>query len=274
MKERHLLALSGGKDSAALAVYMREKYPDLPMEYVFIDSGCELPETYEYLDRIKAILGINIQVIGGAAKDDRKDFSWWLKQKNYYLPSPKNRWCTEVLKLIPYSKWLEKECVNSIVNSYVGLRADEKRERIGFTKCNTQLIQHHPFVRDGLVYEDIKNLLDSSGIGFPDYYAWRSRSGCFFCFYQTKREWIGLFRRYPDKFREAAEMEKTDARTGKRFTWCDGMSLYELLENADEIEKNCEEFVHGSDKKPRLLSILGKTINGETVPSCLLTQGE
>jgi len=32
MKERHLLALSGGKDSAALAVYMREKYADLPMD--------------------------------------------------------------------------------------------------------------------------------------------------------------------------------------------------------------------------------------------------
>ncbi len=50
MSERHLLALSGGKDSAALAVYMREKYPDLPLEYIFIDSGCELPETYAYLN--------------------------------------------------------------------------------------------------------------------------------------------------------------------------------------------------------------------------------
>jgi len=44
-QERHILALSGGKDSAALAVYMREKYPEIPLEYVFIDSGCELPET-------------------------------------------------------------------------------------------------------------------------------------------------------------------------------------------------------------------------------------
>ena len=98
MKERHLLALSGGKDSAALAVYMREKYAHLPMEYVFIDSGCELPETYAYLDKLKAILGIEIITIGGASSKDRKDFRWWLKQKQYYLPSPRNRWCTEVLK--------------------------------------------------------------------------------------------------------------------------------------------------------------------------------
>ena len=37
-RERHILALSGGKDSAALAVYMRNKYPELELEYVFTDS--------------------------------------------------------------------------------------------------------------------------------------------------------------------------------------------------------------------------------------------
>jgi len=74
MKERHLLALSGGKDSAALAVYMREKYADLPMEYVFIDSGCELPETYAYLDKLRAILGIEIINIRS-----RRNFEYWLK---------------------------------------------------------------------------------------------------------------------------------------------------------------------------------------------------
>jgi 3'-phosphoadenosine 5'-phosphosulfate sulfotransferase (PAPS reductase)/FAD synthetase len=58
---RHILALSGGKDSAALAVYLRDKVPNI--EYVFMDTGHELPETYEYLDRIRALLGIEIQAI-------------------------------------------------------------------------------------------------------------------------------------------------------------------------------------------------------------------
>ncbi|TSA39078.1 MAG: phosphoadenosine phosphosulfate reductase, partial [Methylococcaceae bacterium] len=40
---RHLLGISGGKDSAALAIYMRDKIPD--MEYFFADTGAELPET-------------------------------------------------------------------------------------------------------------------------------------------------------------------------------------------------------------------------------------
>jgi len=261
MKERHILALSGGKDSAALAVYMKEKHPHLPMEYVFIDSGCELPETEEYLDCIRASLNINLIRIGGAAKQDRRDFEWWLKEKNYYLPSPQKRWCTEVLKLIPYARWLEKECSESVVYSYVGLRADEKRERSGYTYNNNKLIQCHPFINDGLVYEDIKELLERSGIGFPSYYSWRSRSGCYFCFYQTKREWIGLHDHHPDLYWKAASMEKTDPITGKRYTWCDDMSLIELISHRKMIESVKDEFCHGLDKKPKLSSILKDSIN-------------
>ena len=29
MKVRHILGISGGKDSAALAIYLKEKYPNL-----------------------------------------------------------------------------------------------------------------------------------------------------------------------------------------------------------------------------------------------------
>jgi tRNA(Ile)-lysidine synthase TilS/MesJ len=31
--ERHVLGLSGGKDSAALAVHMRQAHPELDIEY-------------------------------------------------------------------------------------------------------------------------------------------------------------------------------------------------------------------------------------------------
>ena len=54
-KVRHLLGLSGGKDSSALAVYMRDRVPE--MEYFFTDTGKELPETYEFLDRLEVFLG-------------------------------------------------------------------------------------------------------------------------------------------------------------------------------------------------------------------------
>ena len=52
---RHICGISGGKDSSALAVYMRREIPN--MEYFFCDTGAELPETYEYLTRLEVVLG-------------------------------------------------------------------------------------------------------------------------------------------------------------------------------------------------------------------------
>ena len=50
--EKHVLGISGGKDSAALAIYMRNNYPQLDIEYFFTDTGEELPEVYEFLTKL------------------------------------------------------------------------------------------------------------------------------------------------------------------------------------------------------------------------------
>jgi len=273
-EERHILALSGGKDSAALAVYMREKYPEIPLEYVFIDSGCELPETYDYLNKIRAIINVKIKKIGGADRKDRRDFKWWLKEKNDYLPSPLNRWCTEVLKLKPYSKWLTENCSDRVIHSYVGLRADEKRDRKGYLDKSGTIITHRPFIDDTLVYDDIKFLLENSGIGFPSYYKWRTRSGCYFCFYQTKHEWIGLYDNHEDLFWDAASMEKIDSISGKKFTWCENISLVELIARREEIEKQSSNTKHGKDKIPKLCSSLRFSYENIDVEKTSLTRGK
>lgn len=250
---KHILALSGGKDSAALAVYMLEKYPDLEMEYVFTDTGCELPETYEYLDRIRAVLNIDITVI----KSDKTWDNFWslykVKHTKYgsftYLPSPKQRWCTEVLKLIPYDKWLLEKHPNQTIHSYVGLRADEKRDRKGFKSSKANVVSHFPFLENGLNYDDIKSLLESSGLGFPKYYEWRKRSGCYFCFYQSKREWLGLYENHPELFKKAQSYETVIPEQDIRYTWCEDMSLGELLKKKDEILSKDEYVEDNSGKK-------------------------
>lgn len=227
---RHVLSLSGGKDSAALAVYLHDKIPNL--EYVFMDTGYELPETYEFLKRMRAILGIQIKVLKPS-----RDFKTWLELKGGYLPSPFKRWCTDVLKIAPYEKYIG----NDKIYSYIGIRADEDRE--GYLSSKDNIIPRYPFIEDGLVYADIENLLEKSGLGFPQYYRWRSRSGCYFCFFQQKIEWINLYKEHPDLFYEAMKFEKV-GKNEKRFTWCERESLSELLERIEEITQE------NSDKTP------------------------
>lgn len=80
---RHVLGLSGGKDSAALAIYMKENYPDTPIEYFFTDTGEELPEVYEFLGKLECYLGKPINYI-----NNDKTFEFLLKKNNNFLPSP------------------------------------------------------------------------------------------------------------------------------------------------------------------------------------------
>jgi len=74
--------------------------------------------------------------------------------------------------------------------------------------------------------DDIQGILDDSGLGFPDYYRWRSRSGCFFCFYQQIGEWQGLREHHPELFEKSKAYEKEE--NGKHYTWVDGRSLADL----------------------------------------------
>lgn len=217
-RPRHILSLSGGKDSTALAVYMRDRVPE--MEYVFLDTGKELPETYEYIDKLEAYLGKKIERL----KRNDVTFEDLLQARNGFLPSPKVRWCTEYLKIIPFERYVgDDPCIN-----YVGIRADEA-QRKGYISTKPNIVSRFPFVEDGIAREDVIRILEESGLGLPEYYRWRSRSGCFFCFFQQKVEWLGLWKNHPDLFQEAARYEKEDPITGERYTWSQGETLYELI---------------------------------------------
>ena len=69
MAEKHVLGISGGRDSAALAVFVRQHRPDLDVDYFFTDTGKELPEVYEFLGRLEGFLGKPI-----ARLNPRRDF--------------------------------------------------------------------------------------------------------------------------------------------------------------------------------------------------------
>lgn len=223
VEERHVLGLSGGRDSAALAVYMRQNFSDLNIEYFFTDTGKELPEVYEYLGRLEGFLGKPIQRL-----NPDRGFDFWLKRYNNFLPSAQQRWCTRNLKLVPFEQWIKPMLEEGTrVTSYVAIRADENY-REGYNPTQKNLTVCLPFKEAGIEKAGVMEILDGSGLGLPSYYEWRSRSGCTFCFFQQKIEWVRLLERHPDYFEEAKSYEKTALTHGSPFTWSQGESLTEL----------------------------------------------
>ena len=235
---RHICGISGGKDSSALAVYMGDKIPD--MEYFFCDTGAELPETYEYLTRLEVILGKPI-----ARLNAQRGFDHWFEVFRGTLPSPQMRWCTKIMKIKPIEEWIG----DAPAISYVAIRADESNRK-GYISTKPNITTRFPFVEDNVDYHQVLRILEDAGIGLPTYYEWRTRSGCYFCFYQRKAEWIGLSDKHPDLFERAVAIENkvlTDAGVngdadysaqamrGRQYTWSGGETLVQLRSRRDQI---------------------------------------
>jgi 3'-phosphoadenosine 5'-phosphosulfate sulfotransferase (PAPS reductase)/FAD synthetase len=319
---KHVLGISGGKDSAALALYMRDKYPDLPIDYYNSDTGCELHETEQLIIELESVLGHITKLKAAEGSPEPTPFQHFLKANGGYLPSPQSRWCTRKLKLEEFEKYVG----DALTISYVGIRGDEEREGYISTKSNIQAIFpfrrniwsmdviHKVLHKDSIeqlleIYEsvcptnlyykaaniiqkplidkeyysktlnslldldvkifnkavflflkstefpvgkldsfplidndevlgidDIYNILDKNGVNIPAYYKEiefevdgmkgtysRSRSGCYFCFFQQKIEWIWLYEQHPDLFQKSMEFEKDG------YTWNQGESLADLI---------------------------------------------
>jgi 3'-phosphoadenosine 5'-phosphosulfate sulfotransferase (PAPS reductase)/FAD synthetase len=224
-KIKHVLGISGGKDSSALALYVKETRPELKIEYFFTDTGYELPETNDFVDQLEEKLGyihrLNDRSLNGIEGRGDKTFSHLLKEHNNYLPSQRDRWCTIQMKLKPFESWADSFIKNGYeIKNYVGIRADEPN-RMGFMAAEKAIESVFPFREDGIVKSDIENILQRNGLELPAYYNWRSRSGCSFCFYQQKIEWLKLMEKHPDLFEEAKQFEKGDGNNvvGEKFYW-------------------------------------------------------
>ncbi|MFV0417411.1 MAG: phosphoadenosine phosphosulfate reductase family protein [Dysgonomonas sp.] len=356
-KVRHLLGISGGKDSAALAIYLFDKYPELDIEYYFCDTGKELQETLDLVGRLEIFLGKKIEVRRAVENESFNPFDYFLQSSGVYMPSVQARWCTQKLKLEPFEKFVG----NDMAISYVGIRGDEDREGYISTKPNIQSI--FPFRKniwsleilykffqneniethkklykeltdskvfsksidilnqpkdnkftlskklnslldisasafnivmfeylkdkgypvshlndfpllnheDNLVRDDIFDLLKKSGVGIPAYYNKikfevdgqigeyaRSRSGCFFCFFQQRIEWVWLYEQHPDKFKEAMEYEKAD------YTWIQGEPLSELIK-PERIRQIKLMAIQKQSKKKKSEYLLDNLIDAENV---------
>lgn len=230
-KELHVVALSGGKDSTAMALRLFEVEP---RDYVYVctPTGRELPEMFAHWRSLSVLLGKQITpVVGGSL------FSLIRQEK--CIPNFRQRFCTRMLKIAPYSAWLlrQSETHDRIV-SYVGLRADEEEREGGDYGSVPGVEMRFPMREWGWSISDVYGYLADKNVTVP------ARTDCDVCFFQRLAEWYRLWRDNPAEWAEGEALEIEMGHTFRspgRDTWPVSMAgLRERFEAGDVPTRSIE----------------------------------
>jgi len=194
---KHIVALSGGKDSTAMALRLAESEPR-EYEYVFTPTANEPPEMIEHWLNLGKLLGKPLKPIscgyslGGLIKIQM------------CLPNWRMRWCTRMLKIEPFEAYVLQ---NTPCTVYVGIRADETdRDGVVYEKIG-DITRDYPFQRWGWGLGDVQDYLCCRGVIIPE------RTDCMACFFQTLYEWWALWKFKPESYAEAEGWEELTGHT-------------------------------------------------------------
>lgn len=119
---RVVVSVSGGKDSAALSLHLRELGID--HDRVFLDTGWEHAATCEYVrGELTRVLGPILELRARRQMED-------LVRAKGMFPSRTRRFCTEELKVVPMASYLRERLDRGerLVNA-IGIRHEESRQR-------------------------------------------------------------------------------------------------------------------------------------------------
>lgn len=199
---RRLVALSGGKDSTAMALRLAEIEPSDDYEYLITPTKRELPPMKAHWERLEELLGKPLIRIPAPSLVE-------LITKFKALPNFRMRWCTRLIKIEPFMDFAERA---SPAITYVGIRADEVigdqgREGTDW-KGVVGVRQDFPLVRWGWGINRVIRYLKEREVIIP------VRTDCDWCFYQRLIEWYELWRDYPELW---AEGEAVELYTGHTF---------------------------------------------------------
>ena len=207
----HIVALSGGKDSTALALRLAEVEPRA-YTYVCTPTGDEPAAFFDHMASLRTVLQAPILPIMHPLGLNG------LIEKYHALPNYRQRWCTRILKIEPYRAWLAS---HAPAVSYVGLRADEAGRAGGAYDDIPGITMRFPLREWGWTVDDVWGYLDRRNVHIP------ARLDCQRCFFQTLYEWWLLWRQSPLVYAEAESQERLTGhtfRSAKRDTWPAGLA--------------------------------------------------
>lgn len=199
----HIVALSGGKDSTAMALRLAEVEPR-DYTYVCTPTGNELPELNEHWDRLETMLGKPLIRLPGLGLMS-------LIVDQGMIPNHAARWCTRIIKLERYYKWLADQPPSI---SYVGIRADEDHRAGMVFRDTDSVIVDFPMQRWGWGLPEVQGYLEQRRVTIP------SRTDCALCFWQKIGEWYLLWRDHRALFDQGIAAEKfISEKRGKQVTF-------------------------------------------------------
>jgi 3'-phosphoadenosine 5'-phosphosulfate sulfotransferase (PAPS reductase)/FAD synthetase len=188
----HIVGLSGGKDSTAMALRLREVHPDIDFQFVCTPTGNELPEMKAHWRHLGDLLGTPlIEVNAGVSLVG-------LIAQQKAIPNWRMRWCTRKLKIEPFQTYVLS---HTPAVTYVGIRADEAGAREGVTEWGDDVEARFPLVEWGWNLGDVVDYLRLREVEIP------KRTDCALCFFQTLGELHTLYRNYPDLYRQGEVLE-------------------------------------------------------------------
>lgn len=195
---KHIGAISGGKDSTAMALRLVECYPDVPFEWVCTPTGNEPDAWFAHMKALRERVGPIVPVTLAGGLDG-------LIRHYNSLPNWRARWCTRELKIEPFAAYLMK---NAPARVYVGLRADEE-ERAGgdYHRDIPGVEMIFPMRRWGWGIEHVRAYLEQQGQTIP------VRTDCKLCFFQRLIEWWELWRDDPDAYEQGVVYEYLTGHT-------------------------------------------------------------
>jgi 3'-phosphoadenosine 5'-phosphosulfate sulfotransferase (PAPS reductase)/FAD synthetase len=193
----HVVALSGGKDSTAMALRLAEIEPRT-YQYVCTPTGDEPPEMIDHWLKLGELLGAKVLPLMASTLDRE------IEAQNH-IPNFRQRWCTRMLKIEPFAKYLRSQ---SPVTSYVGIRFDEAEREAGDYRNVPGALMDFPLRRWRWTLHEVRSYLCKRGVDIPP------RTDCMKCFFQRLDEWYRLWRDRPEVWAKALEHE---TRVGATF---------------------------------------------------------
>lgn len=193
MEAKHIVALSGGKDSTALALRLRELNPTTPYQFVITPTGNELPEMEAHWQRLEDLLETQITRLNRYEGDG---LAAVIKQEGM-IPNFRARFCTRILKIEPMIAYLKSQ---SPCYQYVGLRADEPT-RIGIYGEYPGITQVFPLQDWEWGIDEVWAYLDHKHVSIPQ------RTDCALCFFQRLGEWKQLLDEHPHLYQVGVDLE-------------------------------------------------------------------